>query len=117
MPNNYSTRIECACSEETWTNLKNIFSHPEPFQRLLPCPHPLLQSGDWYNWRCENWGTKWDAYDIELDNDRAEICMRTAWAPPLPILNLLQERYPDLQMRVYGRDEFEFNETLIPNNN
>lgn len=30
---------------------------PLSFEKVLPTP----EGGDWYSWRLENWGTKWDA--------------------------------------------------------
>lgn len=41
----------------------------------------------WYDWRCENWGTKWGAYDVSSNGN--EITFDTAWSCPLPILNEL----------------------------
>ena len=58
------------------------------------------QSDDrWYDWRVQNWDTKWDAYDINfLDEDPecTEIEFNTAWSPPEAICTELREQYPDL---------------------
>lgn len=49
----------------------------------------------WYDWCCENWGTKWNAYsDHTIDDDT--IIFETAWSPPIPVLTKLSETYPDL---------------------
>jgi len=54
--------------------------------------------GAWYEWRNENWGTKWDVCEVELgdlrligDGTTKEIEFRcwTAWAPPIPIWDRL----------------------------
>jgi len=54
----------------------------------------------WYDWRCQNWDTKWDAYDVEQhdfdDPDQYEVTFNTAWSPPEAICNELREQYPDL---------------------
>lgn len=44
---------------------------------------------DWYGWRIDNWGTKWNAYDIE----ETDSCIRfdTAWSFPEPIIRKLAE--------------------------
>tara|TARA_B100000530_G_scaffold56545_1_gene32182 strand:- start:494 stop:985 length:492 start_codon:yes stop_codon:yes gene_type:complete len=52
----------------------------------------------WYDWRVQNWDTKWDAYDVEVvdpDPENMEIEFNTAWAPPEAICHALREKYPD----------------------
>lgn len=39
---------------------------------------------DWYNWRIDNWGTKWHASDIYVNHNI--ISFQTAWSVPDPIL-------------------------------
>src|SRR5688572_17984410 len=41
-----------------------------------------------YDWCCENWGTKWNAYDIVRRDYDGRVCItfQTAWAPPRPII-------------------------------
>jgi hypothetical protein len=49
---------------------------------------------DWYDWSCENWGTKWDACDSQILIDTpTHLCVRfdTAWSPPDPVLTKLHE--------------------------
>lgn len=44
----------------------------------------------WYEWRRENWGTKWNAYNI--DKNRSEfnsIYFDTAWNPPIKLIKKL----------------------------
>ena len=53
----------------------------------------------WYDWRVQNWDTKWDAYDVEVvdpDPENMEIEFNTAWAPPEAICHALREQYPDI---------------------
>ena len=55
----------------------------------------------WYDWRVQNWDTKWDAYDVEfvdVDPDQFEVTFNTAWSPPEAICNALREQYPDLSI-------------------
>ena len=55
----------------------------------------------WYDWRLQNWDTKWDAYDVAVtddDPDCLEIQFETAWSPPEAICNELREQYPDLSI-------------------
>tara|TARA_R100000231_G_scaffold111439_1_gene82631 strand:+ start:31 stop:528 length:498 start_codon:yes stop_codon:yes gene_type:complete len=55
----------------------------------------------WYDWRLENWDTKWDAYDVEIldeDPDQFEVGFNTAWSPPEAICNQIREDYPDVSV-------------------
>ena len=52
----------------------------------------------WYDWRVQNWDTKWDAYDVEVtdpDPENLEIEFNTAWSPPEAICHALREKYQD----------------------
>ena len=53
----------------------------------------------WYDWRVQNWDTKWDCYDVVVtddDPDQLEVEFNTAWSPPEAICNEIREQYPDL---------------------
>jgi len=55
----------------------------------------------WYDWRIQNWDTKWDAYDVVVtddDPDCTEIEFNTAWSPPEAICHAIREQYPDLSV-------------------
>ena len=55
----------------------------------------------WYDWRVQNWDTKWDAYDVEITDDDPEcleVEFNTAWSPPEAICNELREKYPDVSI-------------------
>ena len=55
----------------------------------------------WYDWRLQNWDTKWDAYDVSIDDDdpdQLEVSFNTAWSPPEAICNEIREQYPDLSV-------------------
>ena len=52
----------------------------------------------WYDWNCQNWGTKWDACNVEItrdDEDYLEICFDTAWSPATPVIEKIRELYED----------------------
>ena len=72
----------------------------DPWRRLVF--KSTGQSDDrWYDWRCQNWDTKWDAYDVEFvdeDPDQFEVTFNTAWSPPEAICSALREQYPDLSI-------------------
>ena len=62
------------------------------------------QDTRWYDWRLENWDTKWDVHDAEIEEERygedelegftAEF--DTAWSPPEGIYHALRDMFPDM---------------------
>ena len=59
-----------------------------------------MQDDRWYNWRVQNWGTKWDCYSLEIDDTDMhygfEVTFETAWSPPEESCNAIREQYDDL---------------------
>lgn len=55
---------------------------------------------NWYDWRLEHWGTKWDACDVAYGVDDAPdtlyVEFDTAWAFPTPIVVELSKLFPTL---------------------
>lgn len=62
----------------------------------------------WYDWSCENWGTKWNAYDYDItEDDIADgvIKFDTAWACPLPVIKELSRKFPNDEIELRYADE------------
>ena len=106
--------------------LKKIFTDENTFGQIIPEPDwpntpnkdgelpvkhedPWLtyrwsngrQDDRWYDWRVQNWDTKWDAYDVVVTDDdpeSVEIEFNTAWSPPEAICNQIREDYPDVSV-------------------
>lgn len=60
-------------------------------------------ASNWYEWCLKNWGTKWNAYDINTDKDSDYLQFTTAWSPPEPAMRLLSKLFPDVAITL----EFE----------
>jgi len=59
------------------------------------------QDDRWYDWRIQNWDTKWDCYDVVVtdeDPECTEIEFNTAWSPPEAICSAIREQYPDVSV-------------------
>ncbi len=73
------------------------FSEGKLCQEFHPMQAELLEDESWYNWRVENWGTKWDvggetAGHVErLDNNSVYFAFESAWAPPIQFYEFLEE--------------------------
>lgn len=62
----------------------------------------------WYRWCPQNWGTKWDAYDVlptEEASGRRTFRFTTAWAPPLPVIAEASRCFPELTFDLEWSDE------------
>ena len=84
------------------------------FNLCVPQPEEVRNSPDmlgdqdrtkpnWYDWNCENWGTKWNAYECEIIedcigeyNDMLEIKFTTAWGVPDKWVKHLSESYSSM---------------------
>ena len=109
--------------------LKKIFEDENTFTQIIPEPDwantpnkdgelPVQPTGDnpyhvptfkstdrqddrWYDWRNQNWDTKWDAYDVVVTDDDpecTEVEFNTAWSPPEAICSAIREQYPDVSV-------------------
>lgn len=71
--------------------------------------HSLKFAGrNWYDWNVTNWGTKWDAGDVyieQTDDLSASIQFQTAWSPPEPIFRALAEQFPNLKFDISYEEE------------
>ena len=71
---------------------------------------------DWWNWRNTNWGTKWNlvpdpegnltGYElVEHGEDFLQLEFETAWSPPAGIYDTIFEKYPDLTVSWFYRED------------
>jgi len=84
---------------------------PMPFEQWLAprTTHQGFEVAGWYDWRVNNWGTKWDVVDVEITqslllhddepdtgdpwtmNASFSFNCWTAWSPPVPVWDKLHE--------------------------
>lgn len=57
----------------------------------------------WYDWCCNNWGTKWGACESRIEESR--ISFDTAWSAAIPVMEKLSEMVPDVSFRHEFADE------------
>jgi hypothetical protein len=98
----------------------NAFEQDKLFDAFVPCPKELekcasLQPNegftkrmvkkygaeDWYLWRLDNWGTKWDTGRSHgtltvVRPTKIKLDVKTAWTPPIPVF----DRWVDLGCHV-----------------
>ena len=127
MPNHCHNRVTFySANTHDVAKLKQIFEDESCFGQIIPEPDwpntpnkdgelpvkheaPWLtyrwsdgrQDDRWYDWRVQNWDTKWDCYDVVVTDDdpeSVEIEFNTAWSPPEAICNEIREQYPDVSV-------------------
>ncbi len=127
MPNHCHNRVTFYSEDTTLiTKLHNIFKSDKIFTQFIPEPDwantpnekgelPIQPEPDsmyppqfpdgttddrWYSWRLANWGTKWDAYEVDIDDSEMhngfEVTFDTAWSPPEEICHAIKEQFDDL---------------------
>lgn len=75
------------------------------FDHIIPEPPGV----DWYQWRIDNWGTKWNSYEAEQTDDDS-FRFLTAWMTPEPVIKELSARFPGVSIYVeYADEDFGFN--------
>jgi len=98
MPNNCGNTVYIIGPEQDL----NLFAEK---QLAFSYFHPAPQNTD-IEWCYENWGTKWDPYDIVIERNGPngiEFNFTTAWSPPIPFLTHLLAQYPSCWMKLtYG---------------
>ena len=79
-----------------------VINEESPFMNGLRFKSTNVQDDRWYNWRVQNWGTKWDCYTLEIeDSDMPhgfEVTFETAWSPPEEVCTAIREQYPDVSI-------------------
>jgi hypothetical protein len=80
------------------------------FNKLLPLPEE--EKDNWYHWRIQNWGTKWDIGDDEHghapdDSNPTQYFydFETAWSPPLEWLAAIVPDFPGLRFELGWYEE------------
>ena len=95
MPNHNNNQLTLASGEDLLSVLnpyliyKGEGEYDFDFNKIIP--EPKEDDGDWYGWRVQNWGTKWDGYEGRFNEDQTAFSFCTAWSPPLPVIKKLAE--------------------------
>lgn len=96
---------------------------PLLFSKSVPEPDFGDDSDEWYNWRVENWGTKWDpvfqdssvkSQDLGETVRNTTYNFDTAWGPADVWLSKVAKKYPELRFcMTYGEPGQDFGGILI----
>ena len=98
----YANQIEIEIAEREGKKV------PEP----IPCSNNTEEKqtklikkyghSDWYEWKNDNWGTKWilDFDLVDSMNEKLIYTFDSAWAPPIPLLEKISSEYANLKFSI-----------------
>jgi hypothetical protein len=77
------------------------------FKTLMPEPE-YTNSEQWFDWRCANWGVKWDVdgdVDVQkIDEGFYRLYFTTPWEAPLGWFKTVAAKYPKLKFELVSAD-------------
>ena len=97
--NSVNVCVPKGVDKERLSEFQELVGDDFSFERIAPMPEKLNQEEielekipwnyvpEWYSWRLENWGCKWDASDVTFMYDHNDEVMlscffNTPWSPP-----------------------------------
>lgn len=110
MPNWVSNKL--AVSGDNKMILQNFIDSvkdgdsPFSLNSLVPMPKGYLDTGAWYNWSWEHWGTKWDvnAYIISQSDTTVVFGFDSAGSPIKEWVTSVSEIFPTLSFELKFKD-------------
>lgn len=96
------------------------------FEKIAPTPEELMTepspqsdkekaekfkekygADDWYNWRCKNWGCKWDAGESGFyeQDGYSMVSFTTPWSPPEGFIKSLSKMFPKVEFEMQFAEE------------
>jgi len=90
----------------TFPEIQARFAKTEEEKAKAIANEPTIREDSWYDWRVQNWGTKWDidmtGEDIHHNDDGSfSISFDSAWSPPIGVFNELIEMGFKIQAEWY----------------
>lgn len=86
----FFTSKEGVAQRDLATAQRLINDNSETAENLLKLGQQIISNVDtyssktWYQWAIQNWGTKWNAYAVNVEE--AQVTFDTAWNSPNPVL-------------------------------
>ena len=88
---------------ETYPGISASHAKTEEEKVIILENKPTIRKDSWWDWRVQNWGTKWDVgyTDIHIDEDtELQFSFETAWAPPSEWLKHIFSDFPLLRFEL-----------------
>lgn len=105
MPNHTDNRVILSHDDSQMIDkIYNVMNteNTELLNHIIPMPPEEEIASGWYDWRLDNWGTKWDIYETHctrIDANTLQLNFLTAWSPPI----LVYDKLVDMGFEVNAR--------------
>lgn len=118
MPNHIMNIIKFNCDKKTVETIKSFMTSKDKdfdFNSLIPMPDYIFRGAlgademkmygtdNWFNWSIDNWGTKWNSYEVSWETNSVKFL--TAWSPVPKIVKELSKWFPKVKMSYQWADE------------
>lgn len=94
--------------EEVDFSFWNIISPPiEIWEEYFSPSSGGDKDNGWYEWNCRNWGSKWDACEVCIDDNGTEatISFQTAWSPVENVIDKMSLQFRHLSFHYSYEEE------------
>ena len=122
MPNFVTNEVvfnfDMSHDKDRFMKLVTSDDNPFDFNNIVPMPKEINPRGslsykdreqpNWYDWSCENWGTKWNSSKVHVNYEEENyVCFSflTAWSAPTLIALKLKRMFKGISFRWFYRDE------------
>ena len=89
-----------ACYEEPGVSAEAIFGLSLHDARQEQVTKHAIHHAIGNEWSVSKWGTKWNGGEVDVESLEPEsftIYFSTAWSPPVPVVEALCEKYPEIE--------------------
>ena len=108
MPNYCNNQITFSVKKEENRHLLDTLAQEfktknEILNVLRPMPEEYREGDKWYDWSCDNWGTKWDMMDdCDITQYSHDLCVsgNSAWSPPEAALLYYHLQHPEITIDI-----------------
>ena len=103
----YKEKLHEVAQEKDWKGNKKFENEKAVLDYGRMALDNIINYGaiDWYEWSIQNWGTKWNAHETEIEDN--VIWFDTAWSPVPELMQKLSSMFPENYF------EYDFSEEQI----
>jgi hypothetical protein len=106
--------VESEFDDSKWeVDIEPAWNRFPDFDKIVPMPKNIQETigepglnPDWYDWSCQNWGTKWNSYECKKLAFN-KFYFETAWSGVPKLIHKMAVKFPDVVF-VYKYSDEDF---------